>query len=60
MQLLSPRNQGAPILVQNLTKRFGAFTAVDDVSFSVQAGEVFGWLGPTGPAKQPQSECCWD
>ncbi|MFZ1040559.1 MAG: ABC transporter ATP-binding protein [Anaerolineales bacterium] len=50
-ELFTPRNQGAPILVQNLTKRFGAFTAVDDVSFSVQAGEVFGWLGPNGAGK---------
>jgi ABC-2 type transport system ATP-binding protein len=37
--------------VQNLTKRFGTFTAVDDISFSVQAGEVFGWLGPNGAGK---------
>ena len=41
----------SPILVQNLTKRFGAFTAVEDVSFNVQAGEVFGWLGPNGAGK---------
>jgi ABC-2 type transport system ATP-binding protein len=40
-----------PILVQDLTKRFGDFTAVDHVSFSVQAGEVFGWLGPNGAGK---------
>jgi ABC-type multidrug transport system ATPase subunit len=40
-----------PILVQNLTKKFGDFTAVDDVSFSVQTGEVFGWLGPNGAGK---------
>ena len=38
-------------MVQNLTKRFGDFTAVDDVSFRVQAGEVFGWLGPNGAGK---------
>ena len=50
-ELFTPQNQGAPILVQNLTKRFGAFTAVNDVSFSVQAGEVFGWLGPNGAGK---------
>src|SRR5437868_10148000 len=40
-----------PIVVQNLTKKFGEFTAVDNVSFSVQAGEVFGWLGPNGAGK---------
>ncbi|HUH96309.1 MAG TPA: ABC transporter ATP-binding protein [Anaerolineales bacterium] len=44
-------NPEAPILVQNLTKRFGEFTAVADVSFSVRAGEVFGWLGPNGAGK---------
>lgn len=39
------------ISVQHLTKRFGDFTAVDDVSFSVGKGEVFGWLGPNGAGK---------
>ncbi len=50
------RNQGTsgalpPIVVQNLTKQFGDFTAVDDVTFSVNEGEVFGWLGPNGAGK---------
>jgi len=40
-----------PIVVQNLTKKFGDFVAVDDVSFRVNAGEVFGWLGPNGAGK---------
>ncbi len=40
-----------PIVVENLTKRFGDFVAVDNVSFSVNAGEVFGWLGPNGAGK---------
>ncbi len=40
-----------PIVVENLTKRFGKFTAVDNVSFSVNPGEVFGWLGPNGAGK---------
>ncbi|HUI88244.1 MAG TPA: ABC transporter ATP-binding protein [Anaerolineales bacterium] len=47
----APQNHGAPILVQHLTKCFGAFTAVEDVSFSVRTGEVFGWLGPNGAGK---------
>ena len=33
------------ISIQNLTKRFGHFTAVDDISFSVEPGEIFGFLG---------------
>lgn len=40
-----------PIQVQNLTKKFGDFVAVDNVSFQVGAGEVFGWLGPNGAGK---------
>jgi ABC-2 type transport system ATP-binding protein len=41
----------AAIEVSNLTKRFGDRTAVDDVSFAVAAGEVFGFLGPNGAGK---------
>ncbi|HXQ30227.1 MAG TPA: ATP-binding cassette domain-containing protein [Gemmatimonadales bacterium] len=37
--------------VQHVTKRFGNFTAVDDVSFAVERGEVFGLLGPNGAGK---------
>ncbi len=39
------------IEVERLTKRFGAFTAVDDLSFSVSEGEVFGLLGSNGAGK---------
>jgi ABC-2 type transport system ATP-binding protein len=39
------------IEVENLTKRFGDFTAVDHISFSVGQGEVYGWLGPNGAGK---------
>ncbi len=41
----------AAIEVSRLTKRFGARTAVEDVSFTVQAGEIFGFLGPNGAGK---------
>ena len=39
------------IEVQNLTKRYGTFTAVDDLSFTVQPGIVTGFLGPNGSGK---------
>jgi ABC-2 type transport system ATP-binding protein len=39
------------VLARSLSKRFGAFVAVDDVSFAVQAGEIFGFLGPNGAGK---------
>jgi ABC-type multidrug transport system ATPase subunit len=39
------------IEVQNLTKRFGHFTAVDGVSFTVEKGAIFGFLGPNGSGK---------
>jgi ABC-2 type transport system ATP-binding protein len=39
------------IRVQNLVKTFGAFTAVNDVSFDVAAGEIFAFLGPNGAGK---------
>src|SRR5512143_3912425 len=39
------------ILAHNLTKRFGDFTAVDHISFTVNAGEVVGYLGPNGSGK---------
>ncbi len=42
---------GNSIEVHNLTKRFGDFTAVDDISFSVRAGERFAFLGPNGAGK---------
>jgi ABC-2 type transport system ATP-binding protein len=39
------------ISVQNLTKTFGNFAAVNDVSFDVQKGEIFAFLGPNGAGK---------
>jgi ABC-2 type transport system ATP-binding protein len=39
------------IEVENLTKKFGDFVAVNDISFNVQQGEVFGFLGPNGAGK---------
>jgi ABC-2 type transport system ATP-binding protein len=39
------------IKVENLTKRFGNFTAVDNISFEVKKGEIFGFLGANGAGK---------
>lgn len=42
---------GAPTIVRGLTKRYGDVTAVDDVSFEVPPGDVFGFLGTNGAGK---------
>ncbi len=39
------------IKVEDLTKKFGEFTAVDNISFSVEKGEIFAFLGPNGAGK---------
>lgn len=39
------------IQVEHLTKRYGKFTAVDNISFEVRSGEVFAFLGPNGSGK---------
>jgi ABC-2 type transport system ATP-binding protein len=38
-------------VVENLTKRFGTFVAVDNISFEAHRGEIFGFLGPNGAGK---------
>ena len=42
---------GDAIVVDHITKKYGDFTAVDDVSFTVKQGEIFGLLGPNGAGK---------
>lgn len=44
-------NYEKSITVNGLTKRFNEFTAVDDISFEVKRGEIFGFLGPNGSGK---------
>src|SRR5208337_5685996 len=42
---------GDAIVVDHITKKYGEFTAVDDVTFNVHQGEIFGLLGPNGAGK---------
>uniref|UniRef100_UPI003735FC02 ABC transporter ATP-binding protein n=1 Tax=Butyricicoccus sp. TaxID=2049021 RepID=UPI003735FC02 len=39
------------ITVEHLTKRYGNFTAVDDISFTIKDGHIYGFLGPNGAGK---------
>ena len=39
------------IAVEHLTKRYGSFTAVDDISFTLEQGHIYGFLGPNGAGK---------
>ncbi len=46
-----PRTSGPVVEAQDLTKRFGAFTAVDHIDFAIRQGEIFGLLGANGAGK---------
>lgn len=48
---MTGNNGAASVVTRNLSKRFGKFVAVDDVSLEVQPGEIFGFLGPNGAGK---------
>src|SRR6185295_17561891 len=47
----SAQYSGNAVEVENLTKKFGDFTAVNSISFAVPQGEIFGLLGPNGAGK---------
>src|SRR5262245_26822956 len=49
--MMSTADEMPVIDVQHLTRKFGAITAVSDVSFQVKLGEIFGLLGPNGSGK---------
>src|SRR4051795_11730137 len=47
-----PEGQGGPVIkIESLSKKYGPFTAVDDVSFTAKPGRVTGFLGPNGAGK---------
>jgi ABC-2 type transport system ATP-binding protein len=49
---VSGNGNGRPLVsVRNLTRRFGSFVAVNDVSFDIPRGKIFGFLGPNGSGK---------
>ena len=48
---MNAANNDKAVVVEKLEKRFGGFTAVDRISFQVDAGEIFGFLGPNGAGK---------
>ncbi|MFM8283393.1 MAG: ABC transporter ATP-binding protein [Planctomycetaceae bacterium] len=48
----SPPRPGQPVVeIRNLTKRFGGFTALDDLSLSLDRGQILGFIGPNGAGK---------
>ena len=48
---MSTHERGARVEFRGLTKRFGGFTAVDDLTFTVEPGRITGFLGPNGAGK---------
>ena len=51
------RDQQPAVTIRNLVKRYGSLSAVDDVSFSIRKGEIFGIIGPNGAGKTTTVEC---
>jgi ABC-2 type transport system ATP-binding protein len=51
------RGQQPAVTITNLVKRYGSLRAVDDVSFSIREGEIFGIIGPNGAGKTTTVEC---
>jgi ABC-2 type transport system ATP-binding protein len=52
-----PGDEQPAVTITSLVKRYGSLLAVDDVSFSIQEGEIFGIIGPNGAGKTTTVEC---
>src|SRR5438309_10350619 len=55
--MVSQQESEQAITVQHLVKKYGDFVAVNDVSFSIKHGEIFGIIGPNGAGKTTVVEC---
>jgi branched-chain amino acid transport system ATP-binding protein len=51
------RHDDGVLVFQDITKRFGGLTAVDQLSFAVQEGEILGFIGPNGAGKSTTFNC---
>ena len=51
MSLRKIKEEFFVIEIKNVTKKYGKFTAVDNISFTIQEGEIVGLLGPNGAGK---------
>ena len=53
-----PTQAGLPLEIRGLVRRFGSFTAVDELDLIVHPGEIVGFLGPNGAGKTTTLRCC--
>ena len=58
IQSNASNSNGAVVQADNLRKTYGKVTAVEDVSFEIRPGEIFGMVGPNGAGKTTTIECC--
>jgi ABC-2 type transport system ATP-binding protein len=58
IQSNASNSEGTVVRAENMRKTYGKTTAVDDVSFEIRRGEIFGMVGPNGAGKTTTIECC--